>query len=150
MRRVEPPLQNVTPPRATVVPPPAPAADTGPALQPARTPPPAVLEPSVPGGTGAPDARSQAKPDATAPPPLPASAPRLNLELPRLRGGEWSGPGGRGLLPLLLPPPERKSKLTEGIEKAARPDCRTAHSDKGLLAVVPLVGDAVKDKGCRW
>ena len=104
----------------------------------------------MPGGTGAPEARGPDRPDVTAPPPLPASAPRLNLELPRQRGGAWSGQAGRGLLPLLLPPPERKSKLTEGIEKAARPDCRAAHSDKGLLAVVPLVGDAVKDKGCRW
>ena len=104
----------------------------------------------MPSGTGSPEARSPAERDVTAPPPLPASAPRLNLELPRLRGGELSGRGGRGLLPLLPPLPERKSKLTEGIEKAARPDCRTAHSDKGLLAVVPLVGDAVKDKGCRW
>lgn len=55
-----------------------------------------------------------------------------------------------GLLPLLPAPPERKSKLTEGIEKSAKPDCRTAHADMGLLAVVPLAADAIRDKGCRW
>jgi hypothetical protein len=83
-------------------------------------------------------------------PPLPASAPKLNLELPRPFGGVGPTQGSRGLLPLLPAPPERKSKLSEGIEKAARPDCRSAHSDKGLLAVVPLAADAVSDKGCRW
>ena len=88
---------------------------------------------------------------ATPKPAAPAASapPRLNLDLPGSRGSSFTG-APRGLLPLLPAPPERKSKLTEGIEKSARPDCRTAHSEKGLLAVVPLVGDAVSDKGCRW
>lgn len=47
-------------------------------------------------------------------------------------------------------PPETKSKLTESIEKAARQDCRQAHANMGLAAVVPLVIDAVRDKGCKW
>jgi len=132
------------------VPAPSPAADTGPALPPARTLPSAVPQPSAPGGTGSPDTTGPADQAVAAPAPLPASAPRLNLDLPRGRGGDLSGAGPRGLLPLLPPPPERKSKLTEGIEKSARPDCRTAHSGMGLLAVVPLAADAVKDKGCRW
>ena len=86
--------------------------------------------------------------DAPAAPATGASAPALNLELPR--AGARPGTASRGMLNLLPPPPERKSKLADDIEKAGRADCRTAHADKGLLAVVPLVGDAVRDKGCRW
>jgi hypothetical protein len=81
----------------------------------------------------------------------PAPAPRPNLEPPRAAASALgSGSGSRGLLNLMPPPPERKSKLATEIEKAARPDCRTAHAEAGLLAVVPLVRDAVRDKGCRW
>lgn len=59
--------------------------------------------------------------------------------------------GSRGALSLMPPPPPRKSKLTEDLEKAARPDCRDAHRDKGLLAAVPLAAAALgSDKGCRW
>jgi hypothetical protein len=47
-------------------------------------------------------------------------------------------------------PPETKSKLTEGIEKAAKPDCRQAYAGMGLAAVVPLAIDAARDKGCKW
>jgi hypothetical protein len=66
------------------------------------------------------------------------------------RSGPTLSRGSLGLLPLLPAPPERKSKLTEGMEKAAKPDCRTAYSDKGLLAAAPLAAAAIGDKGCRW
>lgn len=46
--------------------------------------------------------------------------------------------------------PEPKSKLGRDIEQAIRPDCQTAYAGAGLLAVVPLVIDAVRDKGCKW
>jgi hypothetical protein len=68
----------------------------------------------------------------------------------RPRGGAISAQGGSGLLQMLPHPPEAKSKLAEDIEKAAKPDCRTAYGGLGLLAVVPLAADAVRDKGCRW
>ena len=47
-------------------------------------------------------------------------------------------------------PPEKKSKLAEDIEAAAKADCRKAYSGAGLLAAVPLLLDAARDKGCRW
>lgn len=88
--------------------------------------------------------------------PSPAGTgepPALNLQLPRARYGK--GPLAtqepRGALSLMPPPPERKSKLAEDIEKSAKPDCRNAHSGMGLLAVVPLAADALKkDGGCKW
>jgi hypothetical protein len=61
------------------------------------------------------------------------------------------GSGSRGILPLQVPlPPERKSKLSEQLEKAIKPDCRNAYADMGLLAVPALVAGAVADVGCRW
>ena len=58
--------------------------------------------------------------------------------------------GSRGALSLMPPPPLRKPKLAEDMEKAAQPDCRTAYRDRGLLAVVPLANDTLKGDGCRW
>ena len=100
--------------------------------------------------SGAPDAGARLGQDVATPASLPASAARLNLELVRPRGGAISAQGGSGLLQMLPHPPEAKSKLAEDIEKAAKADCRKAYSGMGLLAVVPLAVDAVRDKGCRW
>jgi hypothetical protein len=54
------------------------------------------------------------------------------------------------VLNLVPPPPERKSALTEGIEKSAKPDCRKAYAGMGVLGVVPLAADALRDGGCKW
>ena len=51
---------------------------------------------------------------------------------------------------MLPAPPERKTKLQQVVEAARREDCMTAHGYKGLLAVVPLVVDTMRDKGCKW
>lgn len=99
---------------------------------------------------GAPDAGARVGHDVATAPSLPASAPRLNLDLVRPRGGLVSPGGSRGLLPVLPHPPEQPSKLARDIEKAAKPDCREAYSGMGVLAVLPLAADALRDKGCRW
>lgn len=109
----------------------------------------ALAEQTLP-RAGAPDAGVRLGHDVATPPAQPSSAPRLNLDLVRPRGGEISRQTAPGVLELLPHPPERKSKLAEDIEKAAKPDCRKAYSGLGLLAVVPLAIDAVKDSGCRW
>jgi hypothetical protein len=101
-------------------------------------------------GEGSPDAGTRLGHDLASAPSTPASAPRLNLELPRPRGGEISSRGSMGVLSLLPRPPETKSKLTEGIEKAAKPDCKDAYAGLGLLAAVPLAADALRGKGCKW
>ena len=100
-------------------------------------------------GAGAPDAGPRVGHDVATAPSLPASAPRLNLDLVRPRGA-ISARGGNGLLQLLPHPPESPSKLADDIAKSARPDCRQAYSGAGLLAVAPLALDALRDKGCRW
>ena len=72
----------------------------------------------------------------------------LNLSLPR--GPAVARQGSSGLLQMMPHPPEKKSKLAEDIEAAAKADCRKAYSGAGLLAAVPLLLDAARDKGCRW
>ena len=169
-----PPVKPVEPveiPRPTsTVPAPAPTPAPAPAPTPATTPATATPSPSAspapvqPAGrnstpaesrdtrpaVGSPDAGAQQGHDVATAPSVPASAPRLNLDLPRPRGAPISSMGSRGALQLLPPPPERKSKLAEELEKAGKPDCRTAYADKGLVAVVPLTVDAVKGTGCKW
>ncbi len=102
-------------------------------------------------GQGAPDAGSRVGTDVATLPSSPASAPkRLNLELPRLRGGELSRHSTTGLLPALPRPPEVPDKLGSAIEKTAKEDCRKAYAGAGLLAVVPLAVDALREGGCKW
>ena len=136
------------------------AASTQPALpRSADWPPMPVLAPAaVPAAglasarPGAADAGAQVGHDVATPPAAAASAlPRLNLELARPRGGELSRHSTSGVLPLLPRPPERDDKLGREIEKAAKTDCRNAHTGLGLLAVIPLAVDAMrKDGGCKW
>jgi hypothetical protein len=112
----------------------------------------------APPGTGA-GARAQdstrpapaAVPAPTVPtaPSWPSTRPSLNLSLPSAQTSP-SMPGASRLLNLMPPPPERKSTLAEGIEKAARPDCRKAYGGMGALAIIPLAADALREGGCRW
>lgn len=145
-RRLQAPAAPVRAPQAALSPSttlPAPAAP-----EPGQLP--RALAPA--GRPGAPDAGEQLGRDVATPAAAAASAvPRLNLELARPRGGELSRFGTAGVLPVLPRPPERDEKLARDIEKSGRADCRTAHGGLGILAVIPLVVDAVKkDGGCKW
>jgi hypothetical protein len=53
-------------------------------------------------------------------------------------------------LPRPEPPLERDDRLGRAIERARRPDCKSAYSGLGLLAVIPLAKDAVTGSGCKW
>ena len=144
-----PSLRATTAPLAAATAGANPAIGANPSANPSSTPgvapnPNAFATP----GSGAPDAGARAGRDVATPPSANASAP-LNLNLTRPRGGEVSRDGGRSVLNLLPHPPERKGKLEEGIEKSAKKDCRDAYSGLGLLAVIPLVANAVTDK-CKW
>jgi hypothetical protein len=77
----------------------------------------------------------------------------LDLDAMRTRAGQLAreGAGNRALLAFPLPPvPKEKSKLEKGIEKAWKPDCRTAYSSLGLAAVVPLIANEFGEGNCRW
>jgi hypothetical protein len=135
--------------------PPATAPGTAPAREPAR---PAVSPAdSAPRGLGPSaidDEVFRGKGSVIAPSSDPAAAPRIDLEATRRRAREIAaeGSGSPGVLPVVPLPPEKvkKPNLAEAIAKAAKPDCRTAYSELGLLAIPPLVASTVGDGGCRW
>ena len=86
--------------------------------------------------------------DATRP------APKLDLDALRNRAraiaSEGSGP--RTLLPFPVAPPVAvKKKIEQIFDKALkRADCKDVYAEMGLAAVVPLVRDAITEKGCKW
>jgi hypothetical protein len=110
----------------------------GPAL---AAPAPAMATPDAGPGVGT---------DVAMPAAQPASASRLNLQLARPRGGELARGGATGVLQLLPRPPELPNKLAKDIEKTAKPNCKDAYAGGGLLAIVPLVLDTVRQEGCKW
>ncbi|QKH37681.1 hypothetical protein FOC84_23230 [Achromobacter pestifer] len=46
--------------------------------------------------------------------------------------------------------PVEQSEIARGIAKSARPPCKNAHADMGLLALPFLLADTVTDRGCKW
>jgi hypothetical protein len=84
--------------------------------------------------------------------PGDTAAPRTDLQAAKKRAArEITGSGSTGVLPFPLPVPEKKTKEAKAMEKAIKPDCRTAYAGMGLLAVPALVTAAVSDEaGCRW
>ena len=99
---------------------------------------------------GAPDAGARLGHDIATAPSQAAPPARLNLDLVRPRGGPIAAQGSRGLLSVLPHPPELKTRLEKEIELSGLADCRKAYSAMGLAAVLPLVADALRQKGCRW
>ena len=154
------PEPSPTPAPATATPPSAQAAPPQPrtATTPSPTPTPAnrvsldgsttptTTQPSV----GAPDAGARVGHDVATPASTPPNAPKLNLDLNASRGPMRPRGSPSGVIQALPKPPEDKDPLAEEMRKAGQQDCRKAYADKGLLAVVPLVRDAARDKGCRW
>lgn len=149
--RVATPTPTPAPPAQTPAPQPEAASDS-PLPAPSSPDAPAKSGALVPGSSaGRPDAGAQVGRDVATAPSAPASAPRLNLDLPRTRGGELSRQSSVGVLSLLPRPPELPNKLAREIDKAGKADCRDAYSGLGPLAVLPLALDAVrKEGGCKW
>ena len=82
------------------------------------------------------------------------AVPRLDLDAIRNRArnmpNEGSGPRTVFQFPT-TPPQAIRSKDAKIFDKALkRPDCRDAYAGLGLAAVVPLVADAITNKGCKW
>jgi hypothetical protein len=85
--------------------------------------------------------------------PYDPTAPSVDLDAVRKRAGQIAreGSGNRAILPFPMPaPPERKSKEAIALEKARKPDCRTAFKDLGLLAIAPLIANEFGEGNCRW
>jgi hypothetical protein len=81
------------------------------------------------------------------------TGPSLDLDAMRKRAGDLTraGTGNRAALPFPMPPVEKpKNKMEEAIEKARKPDCRTAYQSLGLAAVVPLIANEFGEGTCRW
>ena len=96
------------------------------------------------------------KPRGNVMPPVeePSMPPYIDLEGARREAARQvarEGTGSRAILPLPAPPPpEYKSKEARALEKAVKPDCRTAYAALGLFAVPALLASAFIDAGCRW
>jgi hypothetical protein len=79
--------------------------------------------------------------------------PAIDLDEARRRAAQMAreGTGQRALLPFPMPaPPQRKTKTEEALDKARKPDCRTAYKELGLAAVVPLIANEFGEGSCRW
>ena len=138
-------------PVRTAIPPALPsAASTVPALPATSRVTPGALD--RPGAAG--DAPGALATRPSTPTPAAGSAPRIDLDAVRQRareiGREGSGP--RTLLPFNVKPREdTRNKEQQAFDKALkRPDCKEAYASMGLAAVVPLLWDAVSEKGCKW
>ncbi len=92
------------------------------------------------------------KPRRDAAAPGDSGSTHIDMDAARQRAREIASEAtsARGILPALPPPPERKSKESTALEKAVKPDCRTAYAGMGLLAVPVLVASTIGDGGCRW
>jgi hypothetical protein len=84
-------------------------------------------------------------------------SPRIDLDAVRQRARELAGEGAgpRTLLPFPTVKPKDDAKTRTQTQQAfdkalKRPDCRDVYASMGLAAVVPLVVDAVTEKGCKW
>ncbi len=101
---------------------------------------------------GAPDTDEDLFKPRDAAAPGESGGPHIDMDAARQRAREIASEatGTRGILPALPPPPERKSKESTALEKAVKPDCRTAYAGMGLLAVPVLVASTIGDGGCRW
>ncbi|MBD9384766.1 hypothetical protein IB258_26220 [Achromobacter sp. ACM02] len=129
-----------------------PASGSAPA-QPARvdTPSPAVAAGQRSGARRTP-APSAPRLDRT--PVPPSGAADLSRDFGwRPEDAQAAGmPRARGEPVVRLGPkaPVEQSEIARGIAKSARPPCKDAHADMGLLALPLLLADTVTDRGCKW
>ncbi|MGZ5598690.1 MAG: hypothetical protein ACXWG3_18765 [Usitatibacter sp.] len=161
-----PRIEPVAPPRVESAPR---AIESAPVQSaPAPAPAPATTPRPAPSASDRPVIREEAAPRFNAPPGSPDSvlrgerapssnydptAPAVDVDAMKKRAGDLarSGSGQRAILPFPMPPvPEKKSKIEAALDKAHKPDCRTAYSSLGLAAVVPLIANEFGEGTCKW
>jgi hypothetical protein len=133
----------------------SPPAELAPAAP--RVPPREVITAPMPSGRSSRTAPPDVVDDPFSSPPaasVPAEgAPRLDLEAMRQRARDITkeGVGQRAILPFPMPvKPAQKSKEQLAIEQAWKPDCKTAYAGMGLLAMIPLMMNAIGEGTCSW
>jgi hypothetical protein len=141
---VAPPIQAPTPGIERPVPPLAPSA------QPAASP----LQGQTPQRLPGPEANEdifKSRRDTGTP---STEAPHIDLDAARKKAAREivsEGAGSRGVFTVPSPPSVKPKKEAMPLEKALKPDCRTAYANMGLLAAPVLIASAVAaDGGCRW
>jgi hypothetical protein len=72
----------------------------------------------------------------------------IDFEVVRKIAREAARSGKAPPLPSSGPQPD--TALGRAIAQAARPDCRVARGEMGLLAIPFLLLDTLRDKGCKW
>jgi hypothetical protein len=95
---------------------------------------------------------------ASATPTPSDDAPAFDMAAARGIARAAAREDGRGLVALPKRPPPtldpgreaREDQLARGIARSSRHDCSTAYTGLGLLAVLPLLKDAVTGSGCKW
>ena len=150
----------LVPPRAVVpaAPPavPAPAPAPAAASRPRRKTQPMAVAPAP---AAAPGPAIDDAPTVPAPAPAPQDdAPAFDMAAARgiARAAARAGTQGLVALPKRPPPtldPGREAheeQLARDIARSRRNDCRSAYSGMGVLAVLPLLKDAVTGTGCKW
>ena len=83
----------------------------------------------------------------------PATLPKTNLDSIKERARQIAreGTGPRTAIPFFTAPPPPKKEMEKAFDKAlTRPECKDAYAEMGLAAVIPLIRDAVTEKGCKW
>jgi len=110
------------------------------------------LSPRPPSGPEAGEEIFKSRRDTATP---PGEAPHIDLDSARKKAARETvseGGGSRGVFMIPSPPSvASKSKEKLPLEKALKPDCRTAYANMGLLAAPVLIASAIAaDGSCRW
>lgn len=125
-----------------------PAPVAAPAAAPATSAPVITAETPAPSDAAStPGSASPTAPAADAP-----AAPAFDMAAARktARLIEKHRKDGLVALPKPDPPLQRDDRLERAIERAHRPDCKSAYSGLSLMAVIPLVKDTLTGTGCKW
>lgn len=146
LRFVVPTPEPVRPPPEEVAPPPAPRP-RGPALVRPREAEPVAAAPA-------------AEPAELLPAEAPTAqageaqqAPTIDMEALRMAARDYERTRERSPIEKhreQLRREQHRDAAAEAIGKSARASCGSAYGSLGLLAVIPLIVDTVRDKGCKW
>lgn len=119
--------------------------------------PPAQSPQTEPAATAAPAAPAvellPAEPAPAPPSQAERAGPPLDIEALRTAARDYERTRERSPIEKhreQLRKEQHRDAAAEAIAKSARGDCRNAYAGLSLLAIIPIVVDTVRDKGCKW